>query len=73
MFPGIHPDFDSLLGLVGHIDFAGRVLAHQHHRKPGRQTMLGFQLGDGFRHAAAQTFRIGLAVNDLRHLVFLCC
>ena len=70
VLPGIHPDFDRLLRLVGDIDFARRVFADQHDGEAGRQAMLRLKLLHRLGDADAQALGIGLAVDDLRHHVF---
>jgi hypothetical protein len=65
-----HADLDRLLALRTHIDLAGRILAHQHHRQPRHQPVIGLQGRDMGRHIGADAGRKGLAVKDRgRHRV----
>jgi hypothetical protein len=63
---GIHPRLDRHPALGADIDLAGRVLAHQHHRKPRRDAVRVFQM----RNMAGDVFPkfrgVSFPVDDLR-------
>ena len=62
VFPAVHPDFDSLLGLVGHIDLAGRISP----TTPPQAPASGHALPSAqrlFVPCARETLRKALAVN----------
>ena len=62
---GLHADLDGLLGLVAHVDLARRVLAHEHHREPGRKAVLRLHAGDVGRHIGAHLGGNRLSVDDV--------
>jgi hypothetical protein len=61
----LHANLDGLLGLVLHIDLAGRVLAHEHHREPRGKPMAGLKCLHVRRHLLANICCDGFAIDDL--------
>ena len=66
MLFGVHAGGLGLLALGLDVDLAGRILAHQHHRKAGLHPVQGLQLGHVLGDALAEPRSKSLAVDDAR-------
>src|SRR5262245_714258 len=63
---GAHARVRYSPGLGAHINFAGRVVANQHHGNAWHDAAVAPQAVNGVRDLAAQVGRNGFAVNDAR-------
>ena len=66
VLPGIHADFDGLLGLVRHIDLARRIFTDEHDGKARLYAMLLHQPRDFRCHFGANVGRDLFSIDDLR-------
>ena len=67
MLKGFHAGLERLLALVAHIDLACRILAYQHDRQAGGESMIALQAADCRTHALSQTLGKCLTVDSLCH------
>jgi hypothetical protein len=62
---GVHPDLKRLLGLIAHIDLAGRVVSDNDHGQARGDAVLRLESLDVPRNPFPQAFGKGFSVDDL--------